>query len=973
MSDESLIDQLVRELEDPAKAELLIQIVNQTIIAQQQSQIATFNAQQIQQRWEYQGEPIVTDGNGDERDVTGNSYFDRINLLTGSATVNAENPRQLDLIVGGGGADCMFNYLVSECWADEVAAGRGVEGQVMTSLTGCTFKVYSEVQGAIDDWEAAVTGAVVMFICGGTYNESVTITNSTHEIHLYGSGADRTIIGGSAGNFAAAGSIECFMHNMTLDGPSGGYSMTNAFASNMHMRCYNVIFRKKMGGDHSRSEFYDCGWEGGLSFNSSIDEPEHVRIYGGYVSTVGIDFSTANGVTGWHVRGLLFLATTCVLTYGDSVANTDLEIAFATGGGTLSSAVVFKTGGAYAGNKLKAMFRGPVDTATIINVETGASVYNFQLHAEFDAPSAAPTATTNYIRTTGTGFFYGSEFIVTFRRNGAGLFLEDLGAHQSISGDFRRCAFVITPTNAEVTLSGSSVGNVFLGGIIVSAPSGGVAYPHRIQDADNDTYWDVEETADVDEIHGGRAGSEVFVIDATGMTYKAVPRYLFDATAGNFGIFAAAADANAVFNLNAGLGALVFGAGGASAFDIGLVRRSGDVLQVMSTSAGAVRDFAARQIHVGSAATAMTNAEASIELVNTNHAALLNVLTTSQQNGVTAVDGMICYNSTNNLYTFHEASVWHPIVGYLGAPHALTIASGAVTIPSGATTGASAYTLTLAGEGGVDDVLATVNGLVAGRAYLLRPASGSVTITLDHAAGNILCVNNADIVLDDVHDFAWGFSPDGTSLYVFSDTQGAGGTNALLDASNHTDTTASSVTRGDLIIGNATPAWDDLAIGAANTFLKSDGTDPSWAAVTAAVVSAADAGGHYTGTDVEAQLQEVAVEARADFKSITITNPTVQNIRFLIAPYAFTITEVKTNIVGGTSVTFNIEHGTNPTSGTANLWSSDEVANTLTAAELQSTSYNDASVADEEVISIDISAVSGSVTQFMVTVYFTRD
>jgi hypothetical protein len=141
----------------------------------------------------------------------------------------------------------------------------------------------------------------------------------------------------------------------------------------------------------------------------------------------------------------------------------------------------------------------------------------------------------------------------------------------------------------------------------------------------------------------------------------------------------------------------------------------------------------------------------------------------------------------------------------------------------------------------------------------------------------------------------------------------------------------------------------------------------------ASAISIADAGGHYTATDVEAALQEVAVEARNDFKSITITDPTTQTVRFYISPYAHTITEVKTNIVGGTSVTFNIEHGTDPTSVTANLWSSDEVANTLNAAETQSTSYNDATIADEEVISIDISAVSGSVTQFLCTVYFTRD
>jgi hypothetical protein len=171
---------------------------------------------------------------------------------------------------------------------------------------------------------------------------------------------------------------------------------------------------------------------------------------------------------------------------------------------------------------------------------------------------------------------------------------------------------------------------------------------------------------------------------------------------------------------------------------------------------------------------------------------------------------------------------------------------------------------------------------------------------------------------------------------------------------------------GDLIVNHFSAAGGGGGDVSAHLSDTSDAHDAS-------AISIADAGGHYTATDVEAALAEVAVEARQDFKSITITDPTVQTVRFYISPYAHTITEVKTNLVGGTSVTFNIEHGTNPTSGTANLWSSDEVANTLTAAETQSTSYNDATIADEEVISIDISAVSGTVTQFLCTVYFTRD
>ena len=50
---------------------------------------------------------------------------------------------------------------------------------------------------------------------------------------------------------------------------------------------------------------------------------------------------------------------------------------------------------------------------------------------------------------------------------------------------------------------------------------------------------------------------------------------------------------------------------------------------------------------------------------------------------------------------------------------------------------------------------------------------------------------------------------------------------ALL-STKHTDVLVASVVRGDVVIGNATPAWARLAIGAANSILKSDGVDPSW-------------------------------------------------------------------------------------------------------------------------------------------------
>jgi hypothetical protein len=58
------------------------------------------------------------------------------------------------------------------------------------------------------------------------------------------------------------------------------------------------------------------------------------------------------------------------------------------------------------------------------------------------------------------------------------------------------------------------------------------------------------------------------------------------------------------------------------------------------------------------------------------------------------------------------------------------------------------------------------------------------------------------------------------------------GSNTLLDGSVHTDTVAQTVSRGSIIYGDSTPAWNELIVGGANTFLKSDGTDISWQTIS---------------------------------------------------------------------------------------------------------------------------------------------
>jgi len=59
-------------------------------------------------------------------------------------------------------------------------------------------------------------------------------------------------------------------------------------------------------------------------------------------------------------------------------------------------------------------------------------------------------------------------------------------------------------------------------------------------------------------------------------------------------------------------------------------------------------------------------------------------------------------------------------------------------------------------------------------------------------------------------------------------------------STTHGDTSVNAVTRGSLVYGDATPDWNELVIGGAGTFLRSDGTDPSWQALVVGDIPAHD-------------------------------------------------------------------------------------------------------------------------------------
>lgn len=93
-------------------------------------------------------------------------------------------------------------------------------------------------------------------------------------------------------------------------------------------------------------------------------------------------------------------------------------------------------------------------------------------------------------------------------------------------------------------------------------------------------------------------------------------------------------------------------------------------------------------------------------------------------------------------------------------------------------------------------------------------SSGSMSESINYIWPPADAVAGGQSLLSDAAGvLSWGTPTTATAHNILSGTH---------------DATTNGPTRGSIIYGNATPEWDELVIGAANTFLKSDGTDASW-------------------------------------------------------------------------------------------------------------------------------------------------
>ena len=155
----------------------------------------------------------------------------------------------------------------------------------------------------------------------------------------------------------------------------------------------------------------------------------------------------------------------------------------------------------------------------------------------------------------------------------------------------------------------------------------------------------------------------------------------------------------------------------------------------------------------------------------------------------------------------------------VGADASLTISGGVI-----GTVSQTYYTVDTQAAAASDD-LDTINGGVDGYLLILRALNDSHTVVIKHNTGNILCVGNADISLDDAHDYAILLYDAGLTKWCA--LGGGGGGGGLTD---HTHAATGTGADG----GGATLSPDD--------FFLTEQADPSTPAANKVQLYAKDGG-----------------------------------------------------------------------------------------------------------------------------------
>ena len=139
--------------------------------------------------------------------------------------------------------------------------------------------------------------------------------------------------------------------------------------------------------------------------------------------------------------------------------------------------------------------------------------------------------------------------------------------------------------------------------------------------------------------------------------------------------------------------------------------------------------------------------------------------------------------------------------------------------------------------------------------------SAAVTIKLGVAiSGTLTETLNASLSAGSVWCYDWNHGIqvfDSAGSFLTANTIS---TTTLLNSTYHSDTLTGTAARGALIVGNSTPKWAVLTVGAANRILCADGTDAAWAQ--------ADHGAALTGLSDDDHTQYALLAGRSSGQTL---------------------------------------------------------------------------------------------------------
>ena len=333
-------------------------------------------------------------------------------------------------------------------------------------------------------------------------------------------------------------------------------------------------------------------------------------------------------------------------------------------------------------------------------------------------------------------------------------------------------------------------------------------------------------------------------------------------------------------------------------------------------------------------------------------------------------------NITAGSVTQHVGAIDHDqTLNFLAAEHVDWAGAGAGTIhtdnyienvPTALSVGTvGVNTVAITSDGGADDV--TLPAATISAAGMLTTAKWAEIIANNAKATNVsttLSVGTVttttvaitsdggadDVVLPAATVAAAGMLTTAKWAEIVANNAKATNVSTTLSIGTITGTTYAITSDGsadDIILPvfNSTQAGLTNSSGGGTTnFLRADGT---WAVPGAVPTS------HSGATVIDP----------ADGDSLT----------FFVPSAAITITGVSAHRQGGTSVIFNIEHGTNPSAPGTSLWSANETVTADTTLDQTFAAFNDATVLADNIIKLEIVTVTGAVTEFHATIEYTVD